>query len=71
MTKIKSFFLLLTAALLLFSGCSQKNKAKAKNSSSAVAKSAVETKSTADFASVVTPEKDGWYRNYDDAMDLE
>ena len=70
MTKIKSFFLLLTAALLLFSGCSQKNKAKAKNSSSAVAKSAVETKSTADFASVVTPEKDGWYRNYDDAMDL-
>ena len=64
MTKVKSFCLLLTAAILLFSGCTQKNKAKAKNTSPAVAKAAAETKTA------VIPEKDGWYRNYDDAMEL-
>ena len=64
MTKVKSFCLLLTAALLLFSGCSQKSKAKVKNTSPAVARASDETKTA------VIPEKDGWYRNYDDAMEL-
>ena len=64
MTKVKSFCLLFTAALILFSGCSQKNKAKVKNTSPAVARASDETKTA------VIPEKDGWYRNYDDAMDL-
>lgn len=70
MTKVKFFCLLFAAALLLFSGCSQKNKAKAKNTSPAVAKAAAETKNAADAGSAKTPEKDGWYRNYDDAMEL-